>query len=196
MPKVLSSEDIADFRERLCDAAEKQFGAHGLDGVTMRALAGDLGVSPMTPYRYFEDKDEIIAAVRARAFERFAVALEAEVNADAAKFARGVSRAYVRFALEHPEAYRLMFDINQPNQDRYPELCAASERARKTMTDYVRALVGAGFIKGDPELIGHVYWAQIHGLVMLKLSDNLPTNLSFETIMGEATRALAEGFQA
>ena len=42
----------------------------------MRQLAAELGVSPMTPYRYFEDKDAILAAVRTRAFDRFAEALE------------------------------------------------------------------------------------------------------------------------
>jgi AcrR family transcriptional regulator len=195
MPKILSSEDIADFRERLCDAAEKQFGAHGLDGVTMRALAGALGVSPMTPYRYFEDKEEIVAAVQTRAFERFAGALEASVDADAAKFARNASSAYVGFAFQNPEAYRLMFDTAQPRQGRYPALDAAAARARQTMTGYVRALVAAGFIEGDAELIGHVYWAQIHGLVMLKLADKFSPELTFEAIAGEATRALAEGFR-
>ena len=43
----------------------------------MRQLAAELGVSPMTPYRYFADKDAILAAVRARAFNRHAEALEA-----------------------------------------------------------------------------------------------------------------------
>jgi AcrR family transcriptional regulator len=195
MPKVLSAEDIAEFRERLCDAAEKQFGAHGLDGVTMRALAADLGVSAMTPYRYFQDKEEIIAAVQARAFDRFAAALESSESDNATKFAQNSSRAYVRFAFEHPEAYRLMFDTAQPRQGTYPSLDAAADRARKTMTGYVRALVDAGFIKGDPDLIGHVYWAQIHGLVMLKLADKLSPHLTFEAIAAEATRALAEGFR-
>ncbi|MFT3727971.1 MAG: TetR/AcrR family transcriptional regulator [Terricaulis sp.] len=195
MPKVLSTEDIADFRERLCDAAEKQFGAHGLEGVTMRALAAALGVSPMTPYRYFKDKEEIVAAVQARAFDRFAAALEAATHADPAKFARNASNAYVRFAFDNPDAYRLMFDIAQAEQDQYPALIAAAERARKTMTGYVRALVDAGFIEGDPELIGHVYWATTHGLVMLKLANKLSPHLTFEAIGAEATRALSEGFR-
>jgi AcrR family transcriptional regulator len=195
MPKVLSSQDIADFRERLCDAAEKQFAAHGLEGVTMRALAAELGVSPMTPYRYFKDKEDILATVQTRAFDRFAAALEAEATPDAATFARNASRAYVRFAFENPEAYRLMFDIAQPCQEKYPALIAASERARKTMTGYVRALVDAGVIEGDPELIGHVYWATIHGLVMLKLADKFSPALFFDTIAAEAMRALADGFR-
>ncbi|MDI1364126.1 MAG: helix-turn-helix domain containing protein, partial [bacterium] len=68
MPRVLSSEDVEDFRRRLCAAAETLFAEHGPDAVTMRQLATAMGVSPMTPYRYFKDKDAILAAVRAEAF--------------------------------------------------------------------------------------------------------------------------------
>src|ERR1700744_2830749 len=76
MPRVLSDTDVADFRDRLCEAAERLFAERGPDAVTMRQLAAELGVSPMTPYRYFEDKDDILAAVRTNGFNRFAEALE------------------------------------------------------------------------------------------------------------------------
>ena len=76
MPRNLSPADIADFRERLCNAAERLFAEHGVEAVTMRQLADAIGVSPMTPYRYFKDKDAILAAARARAFDRHADALE------------------------------------------------------------------------------------------------------------------------
>ena len=51
MPRILSDADVADFRARLCAAAEDQFAEHGIEAVTMRQLAAALGVSPMTPYR-------------------------------------------------------------------------------------------------------------------------------------------------
>ncbi|RYG28371.1 MAG: TetR/AcrR family transcriptional regulator, partial [Burkholderiales bacterium] len=76
MPKVLSPQDIEAFRERLCDIAEEKFAAQGINGVTLRDLATAMGVSPMTPYRYFKDKDAILAAVRSRAFNRFAETME------------------------------------------------------------------------------------------------------------------------
>jgi AcrR family transcriptional regulator len=76
MPRVLTETDVADFRDRLCEAAERLFAEKGPDAVTMRQLSAELGVSPMTPYRYFEDKDDILAAVRTSAFNRFAEALE------------------------------------------------------------------------------------------------------------------------
>src|ERR1700676_813715 len=76
LPRSLSQDDVARFREAMCDAAERLFAEHGTEAVTIRQLAGELGVSPMTPYRYFKDKDAILAAVRARGFDRHADALE------------------------------------------------------------------------------------------------------------------------
>ena len=78
MPRILSPDDIATFQNRLCDAAEHLFAARGPEAVTMRELASALGVSPMTPYRYFKDKDAILAAVRTRAFNRHAEAQDAD----------------------------------------------------------------------------------------------------------------------
>ena len=115
MPRVLTETDVADFRDRLCEAAERLFAEKGPDAVTMRQLSAELGVSPMTPYRYFEDKDDILAAVRTSGFTRFAEALEAAraVGTDARSRGEAVGEAYVRFALEHPHSYKLMFDLNR-----------------------------------------------------------------------------------
>lgn len=196
MPRVLSQTEIDEFRDRLCDAATRQFAEHGIDGVTMRALANEVGVSHMTPYRYFRDKEDILAAVQARAFDRFADALEAPFNTpgNAASRSTAVSDAYIRFALDNPSAYRLMFELPGPCSNDYPELERAAARARDTMTRHVKALVDEGIIEGDPELIGHVFWATIHGAVMLKLANKLAPECDFDRICNEAFRALGQGF--
>jgi AcrR family transcriptional regulator len=176
LPRPLSDEDLAGFRERLIDAAERLFAVHGLEAVTMRQLAAEIGVSPMTPYRYFADKDAILAAVRARAFNRHAEALEAAfeaARADPVKASRAVGEAYVAFAMQHPEAYKLMFDVTQPSEKDYPELVEAAERSRRTMTQHVKGLAGAGLIAGDEQLIAHMYWAAVHGPLMLQFSGKL-----------------------
>jgi AcrR family transcriptional regulator len=176
MPRVLSDTDVADFRERLCEAAERIFAERGPDAVTMRQLAAELGVSPMTPYRYFEDKDDILAAVRANGFNRFAEALEAARASAPGARARGqaVGEAYVTFALGHPHSYRLMFDFNQPHTEKYPELAAAGQRAQKTMTGHVEDAMAEGLMVGDPQQIGLMFWAAIHGAVILELAGMLP----------------------
>ncbi len=195
MRRNLSAAEIESFRARLCAVATRLFAEGGRDGVSMRQLADELGCSPMTPYRYFRDKDEILAAVRAAAFDRFAAALEeaAAVPGDARTRARAVGEAYIRFAFGEPHAYRLMFDLSQPNEGRFPELARAGTRARRTMSSYVADLIAEGFMEGDPELLGHLFWAAIHGLVVLELAGKLGGGPDFATLHREMSRLLATG---
>ena len=76
MPRILTETDISGFREKLCELATKLFVEHGPENFNMRLLASEMGVSAMTPYRYFRDKDEILSLIRARAFTRLADRLE------------------------------------------------------------------------------------------------------------------------
>ena len=232
MPKTLSPADIEAFRNRLCDIAEDRFAAHGPHGVTMRELADAMGVSSMTPYRYFEDKDAILAAVRTRAFNRFAEAMETaaartgpppkkgkgkgakvdpndvapgvaqsanpdanpDANQDASQDASqdGAGNTYMDFALSNRAAYRLMFDVDQPTAEKYPELVAAMERARATMGMALRELASAGKFKGDVEQTAHILWSAMHGPVMLELAGLLSPPLDARAIARPMLRMLLE----
>jgi AcrR family transcriptional regulator len=193
LPKNLSDLDIADFRERLCDAAERLFAEHGTEAVTIRQLAAAIGVSPMTPYRYFKDKDAILAAVRARGFDRHAEALERAYRETAVEDRpEAIGAAYVRFALENPEAYKLMFDIRQANEGAYPDLARAGERSRRTMTRHLRDLIAAGRLEGDPDFIGHLFWAALHGPLMLQFSGMLPAKYDARTLIDALTAAVGK----
>ena len=197
MPRVLSESDVADFRERLCDAAEKLFADKGPDAVTMRQLAAELGVSPMTPYRYFTDKEDILAAVRTNGFNRFAEALEtalAHTQGSAKAKSSAVGEAYLNFAFEHPQTYKLMFDLNQPHEQDYPELVAAASRANAMRSAYIKGLVEAGVMEGDPEEIGRMFWAATHGAVTLELAGKLPKGMA-RTLNRQLGHALAKGLR-
>ena len=98
MPRYLTEQDIADFRAELCKVATERFARFGYEGVTMRQLAEALGCSPKTPYRYFKDKADILATVRAQAFAKFADTLEKARTGvtDAAERGRLTSEALSR----------------------------------------------------------------------------------------------------
>lgn len=188
MPRILSEQDIVAFRESLIDAAERLFAAHGPDAVTIRELAAAVGVSPMTPYRYFKDKDAILAAARARAFDRHADALEAAYAAagpDLATRRAALGEAYIRFAEEHPAAYRLMFDVNQPHAADHPDLVRAGARSRRTMTLGLDESAGEG-----GEHLGHLYWAALHGPLMLQLCGLLPSGVTARNLAWPLVAAL------
>ena len=197
MPRELSALEIEDFRDKLCDAALEIFAEKGVEGLTLREVAARLGVSPMTPYRYFKDKDDILAAVRARAFNDFAGALENAVKRgqNAIDNSRAAGDAYVDFAFHNANAYWLMFQVRQQDREaKDPNLQLAVERARATMTYHVERLIEAGILEGDAELIGYVFWAALHGLVMLELSGNFPRNCNFAKVREATFRNLWQGF--
>lgn len=196
MPRVLTDTDVAQFRGRLCAAAERLYAEKGADAVTMRQLAAELGVSPMTPYRYFQDKDDILVAVRTMGFNKFADALEAaRASAGSARAkAAAVRDAYVRFAFEHPHTYKLMFDLNQPIGDLHPELADAGRRAHDTMSAWVKDQVGAGDMVGDPEEIGAMFWAATHGIVVLEMAGKLSADAA-RSLHRQINLTLAKGLK-
>jgi len=195
LPRILSDADVADFRARMCDAAEHMFAERGPEAVTIRELAAAIGVSPMTPYRYFKDKDAILAAVRARAFDRHADLLEAAYDAYAdnpAARPAALAQAYIQFALDHPEAYKLMFDVHQPSAGDYPDLVRAGERSRRTMSLQMDTAGGGGVAlpQSETDFIAHMYWAALHGPLMLHMSGMLPANISASALIGALISSL------
>jgi AcrR family transcriptional regulator len=195
VPRVLTDTDITGFRERLCELATRIFVERGPENFNMRLLAAELGVSAMTPYRYFKDKDEILSIIRARAFSRLADQLEQALVSPGSPPERSaaVGRAYIRFALEEQTSYRLIFDFAEPKGTPAPELAEAESRARDAMTDHVRLMVDHGYYDGDPELIGHVFWASLHGLVVLHLAGKLDGD--FDTLLREMRRILQDAYR-
>ena len=199
MPTPLSASEISDFRARLCAEAERQFAEQGVEAVSMRSLAKALGCSATTPYRYFKNKDEILAAVRAVILDRASAMLEAvgRGQSDAVSRARAHTKAFVDFAFEEPNAYRLVYDLYQPDEAQYPELVRANARSVRVMTGYVEQLIAEGYLQGDPDTLGYLYFAAVHGLIVLRMAGRRPsTREEFDSNCREILRLITRGVRA
>jgi AcrR family transcriptional regulator len=194
MPRLITQTVVADFRNRLCDVAADLFREQGREGFNMRELAKRLRVSPMTAYRYFKDKDEILSALRARAFARFAAQLEATHATGGSPWQRSVAlaRVYVQFVLREEPSYRLMFDLFQPDSATVPEFLAEERRAHAAMREHARLMIEDGAYEGDPDMIGEVFWAALHGVAALYLAGKLA---DLERIASETVRVLANAYR-
>jgi len=195
MPRTLTQAAVADFHDRLRHIAEELFMERGHDGFTMRELAKRLGVSAMTPYRYFKDKDEIIAWVRARAFARLADRLETAhaTPGSVAEKCAALSHAYVQFARQEPLYYRLVFDLSRPRIDSLPELELQKIRALTALIMPMHLLVEQGVLEGEPKLIGHVLLSALHGAVALNLAGQL-CDSEFDHVLSETLRVLVNTY--
>ncbi len=195
MRPVLTDEEVAAFRADVCRVAEGLFARHGVEGVTMRQIAAELGCSSTTAYRYFRNKEEILVAVRAGAFNRFCEVIEhaTHSNPEPRKSARNVGQAYLDFALDNPDAYRMMFDINQVDVTSNAELAEALARARRSMVAYVAPLIDEGILRGDTQALGQMLWATAHGLVMLRLSGIVTGDTELRQLHETTMSALVHG---
>jgi AcrR family transcriptional regulator len=190
-----TAAEVGEFRERVCRAAAHLFAERGFAGVTLRAVADEVGTSAMTPYRYFRDKADIFAAVRTAAYERFADAQEqaaATPGAPAERLA-ALGRAYARFALEDSDGYRLMFELAQPDPDGYPALRDAEMRAWSPLRKATAAAIEAGVLAGDPDTVANVLWAGLHGLVSLSLARKLVHGKDVEALLAPMLGTLFRG---
>jgi AcrR family transcriptional regulator len=195
MRPSLTEQEVAESRADVCRVAEALFARQGVDGVTMRQIAAELGWSPTTAYRYFKSKEEILAAVRAGAFNRFCDVIEEAAGSgpDPRTCARNVGQAYLGFALKHPDAYRTMFDISHAEVTGSPELAEALARARRCMVAYVAPLVDPASPPGDAQALAQMLWAAAHGLVMLRLSGILSNDAELRRLHEATMSALVRG---
>ena len=179
MPRFLTPSAIQGFRQSLCDAAVQLFSEVGFDGFHMRELGKRIGVSPMTPYRYFRDKNEILDMVRMLAFSRLAEQLEAAKLEDEEIAGRNLalSTAYVRFALEEEVHYRLMFDLGTAGIRRHGISYPQEDRVRAVLEWHASQVAHVDFDSPQCKAIGQLILAVLHGTVSLYLSGRLSGSL-------------------
>ncbi|MCD6044403.1 MAG: transcriptional regulator, TetR family [Burkholderiales bacterium] len=153
----MSTYHHGDLRAALLRAAGALLEEQGLAGLSLREAARRAGVSHNAPYRHFSDRDALLAALAASGFRMLGEEM-------AGKGGRERGEAYVRFALAHPNRFRLMFG-GQVAIGRYAELRAA---ATSTYEGLVAAFRGQGDI-ANPETAAAAAWALTHGLAHLLL---------------------------
>ena len=170
-----------DLRRALIDAAAKIVRKQGAGAVTLREVARTAGVSHNAPYRHFDSLGALLAAIATEGFEEFGAALRAAAEEEPdAKFRRNaIGGAYLRFALDNPKLYRLMFGAELDKSD-HPELRAASDAAFSILTG---TLARSGKT-GHADAINA--WAFVHGLAHLVLDKQIkPTDPAIAELMGK-----------
>ncbi|HCW62028.1 MAG TPA: TetR/AcrR family transcriptional regulator [Sphingobium sp.] len=197
MALLLTDDQVMECRARIRAVAEEQFATRGLAATSLRSIAAELGWTAASLYRYFRNKSELLALTRAAAHDRFSDRVEAAYasTTDLWDRSRAVGQAYVDFAFDEPHAYQLMFAFSQPEAEKTEELRAAECRSRRTLTAYIEDMIAAGLLQGDPSVLGHVYWAGIHGLVVLQMAGKLDPDMPFELIRHEIMRLVTRGAQ-
>ena len=187
-----------NLRRGLLDEALTTIRAHGVEGLTLREIGARLGVSRTALYRHFADKRALLAAVATEGFrtlrERLVSAWE-EGGRDRAAFeAMGV--AYVRFALENPSHYRVMFGGFVDPKTSEPELATEAAGAFLALADALTALQREGVMRSeDAVTMARFVWSVVHGLSMLGIDGQLREPGAVESLLPYALERLRIGIE-
>ncbi|MCC9625796.1 TetR/AcrR family transcriptional regulator [Thalassospira sp. MA62] len=162
-----------DVRNVLLQQAENILINEGPTGLSLRRLARLTGVSEAAPYRHFDGKDGILAAVAINAFEQFAERLEtiAARNPEHESRIMALGTAYVGFAVEHPQHFRLIFGRERPPLDKYPELRDAADNAFEVLQRAVTSVDRKAEMTLNEAASAYnralAAWSRAHGIAML-----------------------------
>ncbi len=159
-----------DLRAALLQAAERALEAGNGEGLSLRELSRELGVSNTAPRRHFPHKRALVEALAVEGFGRLGAVLEQAVGSKSESFDTRIvkaAQAHIRFAAKHPALLRLMFSAKQ-HPEATPELLEASYKALAAgPTTITEGQAAGAVVPGDPEKLALVVFAAVEGLVAL-----------------------------
>jgi AcrR family transcriptional regulator len=180
-----------DLRQALLDAAVRLIAAHGVTGLSLRQAAREVGVSHAAPYRHFADKSALLMAIAVQGFDLLVQAAESAMagHTDSRARLNAYGVAYVRFAVERPVYFRVMFAERLTETP--PESLPHESRAFQLLLEAVQPVTGAAH---DPELSALSAWSWPHGLATLILDGRVPPALvdTPEKVEALARRVVAQ----
>lgn len=131
-------------RSAVLAAAARLIEKEGIAGLSVREAARRAGVSHNAPYRHFRDRDSLLAGLAEEGVVLLRKALDGRSG-------RELGEAYVRFALAHPQRFRLM-------------LRAGAHTV--LLERFAAAFAGVS----EPRLAGLAAWSLVHGMAELAIS--------------------------
>jgi AcrR family transcriptional regulator len=156
-----------NLRAELVQQAEKTLREQGLDGLSLRELARQIGVSHAAPRRHFADRQALLDALAESGFERLGTQLRAAAEGgDFESRLRAIATTYARFATDDAALLELMFAGKQSEQGR--TLHEASDRAFAVILELIQEGQAIGRLEpGNPERVALLLFATMQGIAAL-----------------------------
>lgn len=171
-----------DLEVALITTARKFVKKNGLESLSLRQIAQEIGVSPSAVYHYYPDRNSLLAALGFSLFEELADYQERELAKVAGTSARAarerfriLGRTYFEWAINEPHFFNLMFSdfcLIESHKDQV----RLENRAYQTLIRCLDNLVDTGSIdkklRASAELLS---WSVVHGTTSLIVSGHLET---------------------
>lgn len=181
-------------KERLLAEARDLFLEVGAEAFSLREVARRTGITAAAVYRHFDGKEVLLGAVCGEGFRVFAgYLMGALAERDPMARLREAGRQYLRFALERPRDYRVIF----MSETARAAAAAPAGSSFQFLVDRVRECITAGALRDDdPEALAVGIWGHVHGLSALWLAGHLSPPLdesAFRALFIRSTDDLLAG---
>jgi AcrR family transcriptional regulator len=188
-------------REAIVAAARDLISSDGLEAVSLRRLAGLLGVTAPALYAHVADKEDLLRHVAEAEFDLLVERFEAIDEPDPLVRIRAHNRAYVAHARERPELFRVMF-LFPPNLDGFSspppgvELPGATRAFNAAATAVAEAIDSGAIDPVNPMMAAITIWSAVHGVAsVLQLGFALPRDVE-DALVDEVSDRLLAGYGA
>jgi len=171
----------------------------GPQAVSMRRIAGMVGVTPMAIYHHFPNREVLLRSVGDREFEKLLRLIQN--TRPSSSFERDIIHimdSYVDYAFKRPHIFDYVFSKPRPDARRFPD----DFRARRSPTlnpiaDSVARWMAEGKIKKDDEWeIALELWGVAHGYLMLYRAGRFNlSQLEFKKLVQRALKRLLHGLK-
>jgi AcrR family transcriptional regulator len=156
-------------REHIIDVSRAIIEDEGLEHLTIRRIAETISRTQPAVYQHFAGKDEILAAVIVDGFVALVESLKRAAKGEKPSLT-AIASAYVRFGLERPRLYEVMFVAPPVIAFAVSETPMPAQIAFQIFTT---AVAESGLEPTQIGTVTEVVWAALHGLVMLSITKRL-----------------------
>jgi AcrR family transcriptional regulator len=192
----ISGEGLG-LRERLIEAASKVFIEEGYQNLSMRRVAQEVGCSQMAMYRHFANKEALTQHICSQLYASFAAKMKREIAvvSDPWERCRCFVAALIRFALNYPDHYSLIFLVRHSD----PNVLADRERlGQQFLADFqplVRALLPLN--STDALIVTRMrqMFCCLHGTAALLIAHPKAYGLTKEKAIGDVEKTLLQLFE-
>jgi AcrR family transcriptional regulator len=169
--------DKQEMRNLILSTAMKLFLEEGYSNVSIRRIADKIEYSPATIYLYFKDRDEILYALHNEGFdELYKRQLTVLAISDPRERLHRQAEEYIRFGLENPEYYNLMFIMRSPiRKIENGETWNVGLRSYEFLRNNLQECIGTMFSQStDVNIATFALWSAVHGILALILRNRCP----------------------
>ncbi len=167
-----------EMRDLILQGAQKLFLENGYEKTSIRGIADAIEYSPATIYLYYKDKNELLLALHAVAFQKMMQEFSVVATIpDPFERLVALGQQYIKFAIENPELYDLMFIMQAPMEALAckDEIWDDGMKSFEFLEMILQDCISAGHFKShrDIQTAALTIWSFMHGLITIYLKKRM-----------------------